>query len=87
MRNTTLPALVIGGAAKVNALIRLGAFRSTLDVRRLARHSFSEGWFGVRSSSFEPGLTPFAIGYRPFGDFRSTFEVGRSMFDVHLSHA
>ncbi len=47
-------ALIIRGTAEVNTLIRLGTFRSTLDVRRLARHSFSEGWFGVRSSAFKP---------------------------------
>ena len=31
----------------------------------------------------EPGLTPLAIDCRPFGAFRSTFEVERSTFDIH----
>ena len=48
----------------------------------------------VRCSFFEPGLTPFAIDYRPVGAIRLTLDVGRlpaealaeagSAFDVHL---
>ena len=52
-----------------------------------ARRSLGEGWFDVRRSMFiffEPGLTPLAIDFRPFGAVRSMFDVGRSTFDVHF---